>query len=135
MLARFHKDRRGAAATEFAVVGATLFAFLFGVIEVGRMAFSQHVLDMALRHAGRAAIVRSSDSANPIDTAGVETLVRQAAGLLDDGALAVTVTYSSGNTVGNPLLIDATYQFDVTAAFVPLGSITLSATYTGTIIN
>ena len=135
LLRRFRRDCRGAVAVEFAVSATAMFVFLFGVVEIGRLAFSQHTLDQALRQAGRQAIVRSDTSASPIDAAGVEAIVRLVADALDGSALVVTVSYPSGNSVGSPLTINAVYQFDVNAAFVPLTSVGLQSSYNGTIVN
>lgn len=129
------RDGRGAASLEFALSAAALIAFLLGVVEVGRLAFAQHSLEMSLRQAGRYAIVRSDASDNPIDAAGVEAIVRQAAGVLDESALAVTVSYPSGNSVGNFLTIDAVYQFDFVGPFIPLATVNLEARFNGTIVN
>lgn len=45
MLNRLLKDQRGAAAIEFALLGPTLVLMLFGLIETGRLFWTQHTLD------------------------------------------------------------------------------------------
>ena len=133
-LGRLRRDSAGGAGIEFALSAMALFAFLFALIETGRVAFTQHALERALRDAGRQAIVRSDDSGNTINTADIEALVRASAFIADDPSLTVTTTYPAGNVVGETLQISATYTVQLVVPFLPFSDIELSADYNGTIL-
>lgn len=45
MLRNLARDQKGAAAIEFALLGPTLVLMLFGLIETGRLLWTQHTLD------------------------------------------------------------------------------------------
>jgi Flp pilus assembly protein TadG len=56
------KNRRGAAAVEFAVVAPLFFLFVFGIIEFGRMVMVQQVLTNASREGARLAVLDGSET-------------------------------------------------------------------------
>lgn len=60
-------DRRGTAATEFAVIALPLFLMLTGMIETGIMAFTSAVQEAATREAARQ--VRTGNVQNSADAA------------------------------------------------------------------
>ena len=57
-LARFWRDRRGAAAIEAAFVLPLTLMLLLGLMEIGRMAWVQSALNFSVQEAARCAIVR-----------------------------------------------------------------------------
>lgn len=58
-LARKNK-RRGTAAVEFALVAPIFMLFLFGTIELGRLALARNVLANASREAARFAVIQGA---------------------------------------------------------------------------
>ena len=44
-LRRFHRNRRGVAAVEFALVAPLFFGLLFAIIEIAMMFFASQVLE------------------------------------------------------------------------------------------
>jgi Flp pilus assembly protein TadG len=60
--AGFREDKSGAAAVEFAFVGLALIFLLFGVVECGRMLWTQNALQYAVEQAARCAIVNTTTS-------------------------------------------------------------------------
>jgi Flp pilus assembly protein TadG len=48
-LRRFHRNRRGVAAVEFALVAPLFFGLLFAIIEIGLMFFASQVLETRRR--------------------------------------------------------------------------------------
>ena len=74
------KNRRGAAAVEFAVVAPLFFLMVFGMIEFGRMIMVQQIITNASREGARMAVL---DGAT---TTSVQTAVQN---------------YLQGATVGN----------------------------------
>lgn len=65
---RNHK-RTGAAAVEFALVAPLFLIFLFGTIEMGRLALARNVLANASREAARFAIIEGADEGSVIELA------------------------------------------------------------------
>jgi Flp pilus assembly protein TadG len=58
------KDRRGAAAVEFALVAPVLMLLVFGMIEFGRLVMVQQVLTNASREGARVGILDDSTTAD-----------------------------------------------------------------------
>jgi Flp pilus assembly protein TadG len=50
---RFHRNRRGSAAVEFALVAPLFFALLFAIIETSMVFFGSQLLETAIQDAGR----------------------------------------------------------------------------------
>ena len=63
-LRRFRKDRSGAAAVEFAMVGLPFFALLFAIIEVVLIFWSNQVLETAVAETSRRLYTGQFQSAN-----------------------------------------------------------------------
>ena len=53
----FRRNRRAAAAVEFAIVAPVFFLLVFGMIEYGRMVMVQQVITNASREGARAAVL------------------------------------------------------------------------------
>lgn len=60
----------GGTAVEFAFAAPVLFLFIFGVIEVGRVMFTQGVMQYALYEASRYAAVHYADPVAQIKKSG-----------------------------------------------------------------
>lgn len=59
---RAHKQQRGLATVEFAIVGLVVFIVLFGAIEIARMMYTVNMLQEATRRGARMAAVCTVDS-------------------------------------------------------------------------
>ena len=53
LLRRFHRDRRGSAAVEFALIATPFFALLFAIIETSTVFFAGQVLETGLQDSAR----------------------------------------------------------------------------------
>lgn len=60
---KFHRTDSGAAAVEFALIFPILFLVMAGVVDFGRMMYTQITLTNAAREGARAAIVSSATAA------------------------------------------------------------------------
>lgn len=95
---------RGASTVEFALVSLVFFMVLFGLIEVGRMAFTYNTLEEAVRRGARVGAVC------PINHSGIQTLTvggrNDGTGYTLSGLTSemVNVDYlgQTGAVVGNP---------------------------------
>lgn len=68
---RLRRQRRGAAAVEFALVAPVLFLLVFGMIEFGRLVMVQQILTNASREGARLAVlddVTVSDVSTTVST-------------------------------------------------------------------
>ncbi len=61
--------RSGAAAVEFALVAPLFLVFLFGTIELGRLALARNVIANSSREAARLAIIEGAQASDVIATA------------------------------------------------------------------
>ena len=108
---------RGAAAVEFAIVSTILFMIVFGIIEFGRTYSQYEVLQGAAREGARRAAVGASVSQ-------VQSAVTQAADpytLSNTPAVDHTCT---GSTVGQPVTVSWTQNFQISIPFIPAANIT-----------
>lgn len=106
----FRKQRRGAAAVEFAVVAPVFFLLVFGMIEYGRMVMVQQIIVNSAREGCRAAVLDGST------TSGVQSTVitAMAAGKITITADKVTVTPNppSNAEFGDPVTVTVTVPFN-----------------------
>jgi Flp pilus assembly protein TadG len=101
-LRTFFGRRRGAeagsAAVEFAIVAPVLFAFLFGIIYLGKMYLDTQTLQTAVESAGRMIAVNSGVTQDQLKTA-----IQNSIGVI--GSPTITVSYTTvtvgGQSVGH----------------------------------
>lgn len=123
----FRKQRRGAAAVEFAIVAPLFFLLVMGMIEYGRMVMVQQVITNASREGARRAVL---DGAT---TAAVQTTVANYMTSANITSPTVTVTPNppSGAASGSPITVTVSIPFSQ-VSWLPspmyLGATTLSAT-------
>ena len=77
----YRRNRRAAAAVEFAVVAPVFFLMIFGIVEYGRMVMVQQVLTNASREGARLAA---------IDGIATEEVEAHVEGYLTNGAIDLT---------------------------------------------
>lgn len=65
----FTRDRSGAQAVEFAIIAPVLFAFIFGVFEVGRLTYEKSRLAAAASAGARAVTLYGGDDETHIEAA------------------------------------------------------------------
>lgn len=93
MTGAIHKDNSGAAAIEFALVFPVLIVFLLGIIDVGRLLWTQTALDRSVLAAARCAAV---DTTTCGTTTGIKNYASSEAYGVTINSSAYTVT--SGST-------------------------------------
>ena len=125
----FRRNRRAAAAVEFAVVAPVFFLLVLGMIEYGRMVMVQQVITNASREGARRAVL---DGAT---TAEVQTTVNDylTSGSISSASATVTVSPNppSNAEFGDPVTVTVSIPFSQ-VSWLPspmyLGGKTLSAT-------
>lgn len=112
------QDRSGGPTTEFAVVLPTMLLFIFGIIEVGHLMWTQTALVMAVEDASRCASVNSTICGN---NGAIQTYAASR-------TWGMTIPASTF-TVSQPACgyqVSASYPFTPIVAYIPF-SITLTA--------
>ncbi len=122
------RRKDGATAVEFAITFPVLITALMGVIELGRLGYTQTALHFAAQEATRFAIVRDG---NVTEQELTDFTRDRLIGL--DGSLAVVTAQSPIN----PITQTAEYSVEIQYAFTPLvpytsrHTLTLSASSRG----
>lgn len=115
----FARDRNGAQAVEFAIIAPVLFAFMFGVFEVGRVMYEQSRVAAAAAVGVRAVTLYGAADEAAITDAINDKLPYTAAIAFDD------VTFGSQDFKK----IEITYDFDFLIKFTEAWSgVTITAT-------
>ena len=122
----YFQKEEGSTAVEFALISLVFLTVVLGIMEAGRLFWTQNAIQYAVEEASRVALVAEDFNADEIETAASESLedmMISATGLTVD---AVTITENDIDYVE----IDATYQYTaIVNAFLPesLSSIELQA--------
>lgn len=96
IVSRFHRDRNGAAALEFAFVAGPFLFLLFAIIEVAMVFFAGQVLETATSSASRLIMTGQAQSQNFDQTAFKNAVCQKTNVLMSCSGIAVDVrTYTS----------------------------------------
>lgn len=127
------RDRRGAAAVEFALVVPVFLMLLLGGMEFGRYVWTAVTLEHAAREATRFALVHP-EGGSSMTADEIATLARsRAAGLAAD-ALDVAVSWSGGTGSGGTVTVAVSYTYSfLLSGFLPLEPVVLSGASSMTI--
>jgi Flp pilus assembly protein TadG len=123
----YRRNRRAAAAVEFAVVAPVFFLLVLGMIEYGRMVMVQQVITNASREGARQAVL---DGAT---TAEVTTIVNDylTSGSIAGATVTVTPNPPTDAEFGDPVTVTVSVPFSE-VSWLPspmyLGGKTLTAT-------
>jgi Flp pilus assembly protein TadG len=103
------RNRRGAAAVEFAFVAPVFILLVFGMIEFGRAIMVQQILTNAAREGARVAIL---DSATPTASvvSGKVTTYLQSAGITG-ATVTINPTEPTTAAYGQPVTVTVTIPF------------------------
>jgi len=129
------RQRRGAAAVEFAFVAPVFFILVFGMIEFGRMVMVQQVLTNASREGARKAVLDGSTTADVQNT--VVTNMADANITIDNTNITINPTNPATANYGDPITVTVSVPFSQVSwlpapmllSFLPTGQtdITLTA--------
>jgi Flp pilus assembly protein TadG len=105
------RDRRGAAAIEFALVLVVFLTLLFGVIAFGFRLATRIALSYAVAEGGRAAVAALSPAErSALADAAVTRVLTSFSPLLDPAKAAISVTDQGPAAEGEAIRIAITYQ-------------------------
>lgn len=115
----FSRDRSGAQAVEFAIIAPVLFAFIFGIFEVGRLTYEQNRVAAAAAAGARAVSLYGGD-----DETHIEAAINSKLPYTADIDLSDT---TFGGQAFKQIVI--TYDFDFLIKFAPgMNGVTITAT-------
>jgi len=112
----FAREERGAAAIEYAFVLPALLAFALGVMDLGRLVWTQVTLDRAVQAAARCASVNATTCAN--DTAIKTYAAASAWGMTVPASIFTTAQQGCGVNVQAQLTFSYTVPWPVAPATV-----------------
>ncbi len=127
-------DASGNAAVDFALVLPFFIALVIGLIEIGRVLYTDHTLDHAAREGVRYAIVRGANSPTPALSSDIVTVVKSRATPLDPAKVGVAVSFDPNNRPGSAVAVQVTYFYEFLMP-VPFGPINLASAARMTIVN
>ena len=123
----YRRNRRAAAAVEFAVVAPLFFLLVFGKIEYGRMVMVQQILTNASREGARRAVLDGATTSNVTDTVASYL----ASGSITGATITVSPNPPSNAKYGDPVTVTVSVPFNQ-VSWLPspmfLGGKTLTAT-------
>jgi Flp pilus assembly protein TadG len=103
LLARWLRDERGAATTEFIVVGMTLIVMTIGVIEIAAAMIVNVLIEGGLREASRAGITGYAPVGKTREQMILELLDKHTQGMVTPGTATIEIrVYPSFAQVGQP---------------------------------
>ncbi|MEK7264506.1 MAG: TadE/TadG family type IV pilus assembly protein [Pseudomonadota bacterium] len=115
----FARDRSGAQAVEFAIIAPVLFAFIFGIFEVGRLTYEQSRVSAAAAAGARAVTLYGGSDETHIEAAISAKLPYAADIDLSDTTF--------GGLAFKQIVIS--YDFDFLIKFAPgISGVTITAT-------
>jgi Flp pilus assembly protein TadG len=120
--------QRGTAALEFGLAFLVFFAFVYGIMEFGRIVASYNILAGATREATRYAVVHGSSSGAAATESDIRDKVRHWAVGLDTGSVAVSTTWNPGNGPGGSVRVQSTYTLLPFTGLILHSSLTLTST-------
>src|SRR5262245_61607545 len=93
----FRRNRRAAAAVEFAVIAPVFFLLIFGMIEYGRMIMVQQVITNASREGARLAVLDGATTGEVEDR--VESYLTSSS--IDASSAGISVYANNNQALGN----------------------------------
>ncbi len=124
LMKRLLACHRGAALVEFGFSGPALIIVVLGVMEIGRLTYTQAALSYAAQEATRYAIVREG----VVTTSEIETFAsQQLLGLQTELAVFTASSPVSAATNTSLVTVQVTYPFRFLLPIPSLNMITLSA--------
>jgi Flp pilus assembly protein TadG len=120
----FLRECDGAAAAEFAIVISVLVTILFGLIECGRLLWTQSTLTYAVQQAARYYAVQSAAAGSDIAPSTVTAYaVTQAVGLNVSSSAFTAVKAACGQSSATNYQVSGAFTFQ----FVPTGLLPASS--------
>ena len=122
MLLRLWRNLSGTTAIEFALTAPVFFLLVFGIVEAGRLMWTQVALQHGVEMAARCASLKTADNPNPCPGASIEAYAAaQTLGLQPPLSVFTVATTACGAEVS------AAYTYNVVTTALGTPSLSLSA--------
>ena len=128
---KFFAASDGATALEFAFVAVALVLFVFGALEMGRMLWTQEVLQAAATETARCLAIGSA-SCPSAGTFAVNSAAQRGLAGVQSANVVVLASDSCGSATGTFTKVTITYVFSPVVPAVlpaPVGGLTASACF------
>ena len=124
-------DCRGVSAVEFALLAPVLLSMMFGVIEFGRVAYTQGVVSFAAEEATRYAVVNYA-----IDESEVRDVAQACLLGIDPARINAIIVTGPVDPDDNTrtISVEVSYTFEFLLPFLPEGAIPISGRSRGFLI-
>jgi hypothetical protein len=109
------KHTKGAAIVEFALVAPLFFLLAFGIIDFGRLFYTQMTLQEALREAGRFAVTGRTLTNTMTRVESIKAVAQRVAGIPLDG---ITVMPPDGGGPRQSVTVSLTYRLTLITPFI-----------------
>ena len=119
---------RGNAGVEFALSFLVFFSAIYGIMEFGRVVASYNILAGATREGTRYAAVHGSSSGSAASSSDIQTFVRNWAIGLNTSSVAVSTTWSPGNSPGSTVQVQSTYTLTPFTGLILTNNLTIKST-------
>lgn len=112
---------RGSIAVEFALILPILLMLLFGIIDFGRLLYTQEVLNTAVREGARMGIVMKTVPVSDQEIQAQVTTVLLASQLVEVGNVTniPIVRYAVGTSTNLQVVVQYDFSFLVANVFIP----------------
>ncbi len=135
MIRRFRQTHVGQNLVEFALIGPMFIILVFGIIEGGRLVWTNHTLGNATKEGARYTSVRGSGSTQPdapASSADIKSAMLDKGTGLDSSNLTVNLVLLDGDMNDRSRFrVESTYTHDlIVTSIFGMSGITLDATST-----
>lgn len=124
-LLRLLRDRRGASATEFALVAPAMLIIALSLVDLGRIGLVMASLTRGAQEAARYAALRGAESDAPATVEAIQAVARGRIYGIPPDAIAVTVSWTPDNSSGASVTVATSSPFEILLGLLPIGAVTL----------
>ena len=128
-----HDGTSGAIGVDFALASSAVLILIGAIVDYGTMFAAKHAINYGLVKAARYAAVNSTTATVSSTTAVFKVVVTAALGSANAKNCSLSVSYPNGNSIGNTVVLSASYPWTNAFGIDALPAITLSASQTLTI--
>ena len=122
---RFLRDRRGASATEFALVAPAMLLIALSLVDLGRIGLVMASLTRSAQEAARYASLHGAESPAPATVAAIEAVARARIYGVPPDAIAVSVSWTPDNASGASVTVATSSPFEILLGLLPIDTVTL----------
>ena len=112
---------------EFALAMPIFLLLTYGIIEFGRVMYTDHLVENAAQEAARYAIVHGAESTDPATATDIEGVAKSRT-LLDPAKMTVSTSFDPDNKPGSVVSVEVNYDFRFVINLLSSDPISLSST-------